>query len=71
MIAQLLEGERCRWCGGKLEKTYLTRITLGIEKGDRILWPVLCECGGITVIGKWQVRVIDDSDEPFKRKKIK
>jgi hypothetical protein len=26
-------------------------ISVGIEKGDALLYPVLCLCGGITVIG--------------------
>ena len=60
MYAELLKGELCRWCGGKLDKTYLTRVSLGVDKGDRTFWPVLCECGGITVIGKWHVQVVGD-----------
>jgi hypothetical protein len=51
MISDILENESCKWCGRRLAKTFLTGVTLGIEKGDTILYPVLCLCGGITVVG--------------------
>lgn len=51
MISDILENESCKWCGRRLAETFLTRVTLGIEKGDTILYPVLCLCGGITVVG--------------------
>jgi len=50
MVSELLEGESCKWCGRNLARSYLTRMP-GIEKGDTILHPVLCLCGGITVVG--------------------
>lgn len=61
MIAELLKGERCRWCGGKLEETYLSGGNLGIDKGERTFWPILCECGGITIIGNWRVEVAEEA----------
>jgi hypothetical protein len=51
MIQDLLKSENCKWCGRKLSESFLTRLTIGIEKGDALLFPVLCICGGITVIG--------------------
>lgn len=51
MISDILENEHCKWCGRNLAKSFLTRLTLGIEKADTLLFPVLCLCGGITVIG--------------------
>ncbi len=51
MIADLLEDEYCKCCGRKLSESFLNKITLGIEKADTLLYPVLCICGGITVIG--------------------
>jgi len=51
MIADLLKNENCKWCGRNLSLSFLTRVSLGIEKGDALLYPVLCICGGITVIG--------------------
>jgi hypothetical protein len=51
MMSTLLKGENCKWCGRDLSKSFLTRITLGVEKQDSLLYPVLCLCGGITVIG--------------------
>lgn len=51
MISDILENEHCKWCGRKLSESFLTRLTAGIEKADTILYPVLCVCGGITVIG--------------------
>lgn len=51
MISDLLENEACKWCGRNLSRSFLTRLTLGIEKEDALLYPVLCICGGITVIG--------------------
>jgi len=51
MINDILENEHCKWCGRNLGESFLTRVSLGIEKGDALLHPVLCICGGITVIG--------------------
>ena len=51
MIADILRGESCKWCGRDLSKSFLTRMTMGIEKADTIVYPVLCLCGGITVLG--------------------
>jgi len=51
MISDLLVNEPCRWCGCDLSRSFLTRVTMGIEKDDALLYPVLCLCGGITVIG--------------------
>jgi len=51
MISDLLENENCKWCGRNLSRSFLTRVTMGIEKNDALLYPVLCLCGGITVIG--------------------
>jgi len=51
MISDILEHEACKWCGRKLSASFLTRVTMGIEKADTIVYPVLCICGGITVIG--------------------
>lgn len=51
MTADLLKHEDCKWCGRNLSKSFLTRVTNGVEKADTVLYPVLCVCGGITVIG--------------------
>jgi len=51
MIREILENEGCKWCGRDLSESFLTSVTLGIEKGNTLLFPVLCICGGITVIG--------------------
>jgi hypothetical protein len=51
MISDILENENCKWCGRKLSESFVTRLTLGVEKADALLYPVLCICGGITVIG--------------------
>lgn len=51
MIADLVENETCKWCGRELSRSFLTRVTMGIEKGDTVVFPVLCLCGGITVLG--------------------
>jgi hypothetical protein len=51
MISDILENESCKWCGRNLSESFLTRLTPGIEKGDSLLFPVLCICGGITVVG--------------------
>ena len=51
MISAILRGEDCKWCGQDLSKSFLSRVTLGVEKQDSLLFPVLCLCGGITVIG--------------------
>jgi len=51
MTAELLKGEGCRWCGRDLSKSFLSEVAGGIEKEDSMLFPILCICGGITVIG--------------------
>lgn len=51
MIRDLVEDEFCKWCARNLSKSFLTRLAPGIERGDWVLYPVLCVCGGITVIG--------------------
>lgn len=51
MIKEILKGEACKWCGRDLSQSFLTRMVGGVEKADTILYPVLCICGGITVIG--------------------
>jgi hypothetical protein len=50
MTAKLLEGEHCKWCGRDLTVSSLSEVG-GIEKDGLLLFPVLCVCGGITVIG--------------------
>jgi hypothetical protein len=61
MSRKLLNGENCKWCGRDLSRSYLTRVALGIEKHDSLLYPVLCLCGGITVVGAvTSVSHIDD-----------
>ena len=51
MISNWLVNEHCKWCGQALARSFLTRVTLGVEKNDALLYPVMCICGGITVIG--------------------
>jgi len=51
MIKDTLESESCKWCGRNLSHSFLTQVTMGIEKDDTIVYPVLCICGGITVVG--------------------
>ncbi len=51
MIEEFLVGEACKWCGRDLSQSYLTRLGGGIAKGSTIVHPVLCICGGITVVG--------------------
>ncbi len=67
MIADLLENEFCKWCGRNLSHSFLTKVSLGIEKGDALLHPVLCICGGITVVGAGTF--ISHFDELTERKK--
>lgn len=68
MIADLLDNEWCKWCGRNLSKSFLTRITMGIEKNDALLYPVLCLCGGITVIGAGTfISHVDDFSEKGER----
>jgi len=54
MIRDLVEDEYCKWCARPLTGSVLTRITPVIKRGEWFLYPVLCICGGITVIGAAQ-----------------
>jgi hypothetical protein len=47
----LLHGEYCRWCGRHLCNSFLAEVAGAIEKNGAPLFPILCVCGGITVIG--------------------
>lgn len=49
--SELLTGEYCKWCGRHLRDSFLAEVAGGIEKDGAPLFPVLCLCGGITVIG--------------------
>lgn len=51
MKHQLLDGEHCRWCGRNLRDSFLAEVAGAIEKNGTPLFPILCVCGGITVIG--------------------
>ena len=51
MLAEILTGEACKWCGRDLSRSFLSRVSLGVDKAHTTLYPVLCICGGITVIG--------------------
>lgn len=65
MLMDLFAGEACRWCGRDLGRSGLTKLTGGLEKNKAVLFPVLCLCGGITVVGAGSfVSHIDDFMEP-------
>ena len=51
MIRDLIEDEYCKWCGRALEESFLTRISPSVTRGEWKLTPVLCICGGVTVLG--------------------
>ena len=52
MIAEkFLQGLRCKWCDRALDRSHVTMMFSGIEKDEAILFPVLCICGGMNVIG--------------------
>ena len=48
---ELLDNECCRWCGRNLGVSFLAEVACAIEKNGVPLFPILCVCGGITVIG--------------------
>ena len=48
---ELLSGEYCRWCDRHLYESFLAEVASAIEKNGLPLFPILCVCGGITVIG--------------------
>ncbi len=71
MIADILQGEACKWCGRNLSGSFLAQVTMGVEKGDALLFPVLCICGGISIIGAGTfVSHFDDFDERNKNKRV-
>jgi hypothetical protein len=51
MTQELLKGEGCKACGRDLSESFLAEISGGVAKGETVLFPVLCLCGGITVVG--------------------
>lgn len=51
MISELLHDEHCRWCGRNLRESFLAEVAGGVEKNGSVLHPILCVCGGVTVIG--------------------
>jgi hypothetical protein len=50
MLRALLEGDFCKWCGRPLSRSVIAQLA-AVERTDTVLYPVLCVCGGITVIG--------------------
>lgn len=48
---KLLQGLRCKWCQRPLAQSHLAMMFSGIEKDEAIVYPVLCVCGGVNVIG--------------------
>jgi len=70
MWTTILEGESCKWCGRNLARSFLRSMISGVEKANTILYPVLCICGGITVIGAGTfVSHFDDLNEDMDRQK--
>jgi hypothetical protein len=51
VTAELLHDENCKWCGRNLSQSFLAEVSPGIPKSGTVLFPVLCVCGGITVVG--------------------
>jgi hypothetical protein len=69
MTAELLKGEGCKWCGRDLSQSFLGEVAGGIEKEGSLLFPILCICGGITVIGAGTfVSYFDQISDPHPRK---
>ena len=65
MIAELLKGEGCKWCGRDLSRSFLSEVAGGVEKEGTTLFPILCVCGGITVIGAGTfVSYFDEVSDP-------
>ena len=68
MTENLLKGEHCKWCGRDLTISFLSEVG-GIEKNGLLLFPILCVCGGITVIGAGTfVSHFDDLNDDRKSK---
>src|SRR4030095_4192515 len=71
MTAELLKGEGCKWCGRDLSQSFLSEVAGGIEKEGSTLFPILCLCGGITVIGAGTfVSYFDEVSGPDGRKVV-
>ena len=52
MIAEkFLAGLRCRWCSRVLTRSHLKIMLSGVEKDESIVYPVICICGGMNIIG--------------------
>jgi len=66
MTSELLSGENCRWCGRDLSRSFLGEMP-AVEKKESLLFPILCVCGGVTVIGAGSF--ISRFDEFAKRKR--
>lgn len=52
VFEDVIRFEFCKWCGRELRRSYVMRLRRsGIVKGYRYMIPVLCICGGITLVG--------------------
>jgi hypothetical protein len=52
VFEDVIASEICKWCGRELRRSYVMRLKkMGIVKGYRYMIPVLCICGGITLVG--------------------
>ncbi len=69
MIAEkFLQGLRCKWCRRALGRSHLKMMLGGIEKDEAILYPVLCICGGMNVIGGELIERQIDQESPADRR---
>ena len=50
-LKQLLDTEKCKSCNADLSMSAIAQILSGACIAQRLLYPVLCLCGQITVIG--------------------
>ena len=52
VFEDVIASELCKWCGRKLRRSYVMRLKkVGIVKGYCYMIPVLCICGGVTLVG--------------------
>lgn len=50
-LAEILEGERCQGCGRPLAQSAILVLGGGVEWRGCVLYPAVCACGTITVVG--------------------
>lgn len=50
-LVEILETERCQGCGRPLVRSVILVLGGGVERRGCVLYPCICACGTVTIVG--------------------